>query len=179
MKNFILALRSYIYLTVLLGLLYPAFVTLIGQFTFSKQANGSLVQKDGKIIGSELIAQKFESDRYFWPRPSAVDFNPLPSGGSNLGPTSLSLKEAMVARQAKAGDVAPQSLLFSSASGLDPEIDPKAAAYQIPRIAKARGMPEENLRSIVASITERRQLGFLGEERVNVLRLNLALDEVR
>ena len=178
--NYILpAIKNYLFMTVLLGLLYPIVVTMIGQAAFSKQASGSLIERGGKIIGSELIAQKFEADQYFWPRPSATDFNPLPSGGSNLGPTSAVLKESVSLRQAKLGKDAPQSLLFTSGSGLDPEISPKAALYQIPRIAKARGVPEAILRSIVLIQIQKRQLGFLGEERINVLKLNLALDEIR
>lgn len=166
-------------MTVLLGLLYPVVVTVIGQTAFSKQANGSLIERGGKIIGSELIAQKFENEKYFWPRPSATDYNPLPSGGSNLGPTSASLQELVNSKRAKLGVDAPQSLLFASASGLDPEIDQAAALYQAPRIAKVRGVPEEVVRRIISANIEKRQLGFLGEERVNVLRINLALDEIR
>ena len=161
MNHIIHSLRSYLFLTLILGLVYPMFVTVIGQTLFSKQATGSMIEKNGKIIGSALIAQKFENEKYFWPRPSAVDFNPLPSGGSNLGPTSSALKETVIARQAKVGADAPQSLLFASGSGLDPEIDPEGALYQIPRIAKVRGMPEETIRSIITANTEKRQLGFL------------------
>lgn len=166
-------------MTVLVGLLYPIAVTVVGQAAFPKQANGSLIERDGKVIGSELIAQKFEADRYFWPRPSATDFNPLPSGGSNLGPISAALKESVHLRQAKLGLEAPQSLIFASGSGLDPEIDPRAALYQVPRVAKGRGVPEETIRRIVMRQIQKRQLGFLGEERINVLKLNLAFDEIR
>lgn len=176
MKQYLLALRIYLFMTVICGLLYPLAVTVIGQSAFARQANGSLIERNGKVIGSELIAQKFESDKYFWARPSATDFNPLPSGGSSLGPTSAALKEAFTSRSAKLGLGAPDDLLFASASGLDPHISPKAALFQVPRVAKARGVPEANVRSKVEAAIERRQLGFLGEERVNVLKLNLALD---
>ncbi len=176
MNHILPAIRNYLFLTVVLGLLYPLMITIVGQAAFPKQAGGSLVERNGKVIGSELIAQKFSSDRYFWPRPSAIDFNPLPSGGSNLGPTSSALKEAVRERQAKLGSNVPQALLFASASGLDPDIDPKSAMYQVERIAKVRGMSEEAVRSIVRKNIEGRQIGFLGEERVNVLKLNLSLD---
>lgn len=164
-------------MTFLLGLIYPSLVTLIGQLGFPRLANGSLIEKDGKLVGSDLIAQKFESEKYFWPRPSAVDFNPLPSGGSNLGPTSASLKDAVESRRLKLGSKAPLDLLFTSASGLDPHISPEAAFYQIPRVAKARGVSESELKGQVIRLLERRQFGFLGEDRVNVLKLNLALDK--
>lgn len=177
MKHILPAIRSYLVFTLLLGLLYPLLVTLVGQAAFSKEANGSLIEKDGKIIGSELIAQKFESERYFWSRSSATDYNPLPSGGTNLAPTSGVLKEAVNSRAAKLGRGAPQELLFASGSGLDPHISPETALFQIPRVAKERGMPEDELRSMVNSLVEKRQLGFLGEDRINVLKLNLALDE--
>jgi len=179
MNHILPAVRTYLFMTILLGLLYPVIITVIGQNTFPRQANGSLIERNGKVIGSQLIAQKFENDRYFWPRPSATDYNPLPSGGSNLGPTSAALKEAFSSRQSKLGLDAPKALLFASGSGLDPEIDVASAMFQIPRIARTRGMPEEELRSIISVNIEKRQFRFLGEERLNVLKLNLALDERR
>lgn len=179
MKHLFPSLKMYLWMSVLLGLIYPAVVTLFGQALFPFQANGSFIERKGQVIGSKLIAQKFEGEQYFWSRPSAVDYNPLPSGGSNLGPTSAALKEGWVTRQAKMGPQAPQSLLFASASGLDPELDLEAVNYQILRIAKVRGVPESVIQSKVEALTERRQLGFLGEVRINVLQLNLALDEIR
>jgi K+-transporting ATPase ATPase C chain len=178
MNHLMPAIRTYIVLTLLLGLIYPVAITGLGQALFAKRARGSLIEIEGKVVGSSLIAQKFEMPKYFWPRPSSIDFNPLASGGSNLGPTSQALKDAVQGRQAKLGALpAPQGLLFASASGLDPHIDLDSAIYQIPRIAQARGMPVEEVRSTVLSQLEKRDLGFLGEERVNVLKLNLALDQ--
>lgn len=179
MRTIVSTIRNYLGFTFLLGLFYPYVVTEIGHAVFPRQTSGSFVKNGEQVIGSEWIAQKFESDRYFWPRPSAVDFNPLPSGGSNLGPISQALKEVFQLRKAKAGEKAPQSLLFASGSGLDPEIDPASALFQAPRVAQARGMPLEKVRSMVAAYTKKRQLGFLGEERINVLQLNRALDEAR
>ena len=170
------ALRSYFVLTILLGLLYPLIVMAVGQMLFPHQARGSFIEKNGVVIGSQLIGQKFESPRYFWPRPSAVEYNPLATGGSNLGPTSQALKELVDGRIAKLGPQAPQGLLFASGSGIDPEIDLETAAFQIDRIAQTRGVPSEGIRRIVESQLKKRDLGFLGEERINVLRLNLALD---
>ncbi len=179
MKQILPALRSYLIFTLLCGLIYPVVVTLVGQSAFKNEANGSLIQRDGKVLGSILIAQKFENDRYFWGRPSAIDYNPLPSGGTNLGPTSQALKEAVGSRSRKLGNAAPKDLVYASGSGLDPHVSPEAALYQIPRISKVRGVPSEELRSMVLKLVENRQLGFLGEERINILRLNLALDEKR
>lgn len=179
MTHSLSSVRAYFFLTVLTGLLYPLIVTLVGKTAFPYQAGGSLIESQGRIVGSELIAQKFEAERYFWARPSATDFNPLPSGGSNLGPTSGALKEAVTSRLTRLGAGAPMELGFASASGLDPEISPEGALYQVPRVAKARGVPEEVVRSRVVDAIAGRQLGVFGEERVNVLKLNLALDERR
>ena len=176
MKQIFPALRIYLLLSVLLGLAYPLSMTVIGQIAFHDQANGQLISKDGVVIGSKLIEQKFEKAGHFSGRPSAVDFNPLPSGGSNLGPTSQVLKEVVAAREKALGGHAPQGLLFASGSGLDPEIDLVSALFQIPRVAQARGVPEADVRSIVLANLESRDLGFLGEERINVLKLNLALE---
>lgn len=174
MKTLLIAFRCLLILTILTGAAYPLAVTIFAKTFFPKQASGSLVYgEDGKILGSELLAQGFKSDRYFWSRPSAVDYNPLPSGGSNLGPTSKALKEAWEARR-KLG--AKREMLAASASGLDPEISPESALAQVTRVARARGKPEEDVRNLVTRSVERRQLGFLGEPRVNVLRLNLSLD---
>ncbi len=176
------SIRMYLFWTVLLGLVYPLAMTALASGIFPHQAGGSLLSRGGHMVGSELISQKFESARYFWPRPSAVDFNPLPSGGSNLGPTSGDLKKAFDERSVKErtanpdGGEPPQELLFTSASGLDPHISPAAALYQAKRVASARKL---DLSVVVAQIeraTRGRQWGLFGEPTVNVLTLNLALD---
>jgi potassium-transporting ATPase KdpC subunit len=173
------SLRIYLVLTLLTGILYPLAITGMAQFLFSKRANGSAVKVGGRLVGSELLAQKFESPRYFWPRPSAADFATLPSGASNKGPTSADLKKSINERRAKFGSDAPVDLLTASGSGLDPDISPEGAHSQIRRIATARGIAPEWLEKLVEDAIEPPQLGFLGEPRVNVLRLNLALDDLR
>ena len=175
-------------LTVLTGLVYPLTVTGLAQFLFPHQANGSLIVRDGKIIGSELIGQYFDAPEYFWGRPSAtspVPYNAAASSGSNLGPTNPMLAEAVKARiaaliAADPGNEAPipVELVMASASGLDPHISPASAAYQAGRVARARGLEQAVVRQLITQHTEGRQLGFLGERRVNVLLLNLALDKI-
>jgi potassium-transporting ATPase KdpC subunit len=176
-------------LTVLTGAAYPALVTGIAQALFPYQANGSLIAKDGKAIGSTLIGQPFSDPKYFWSRPSATSpmpYNAGSSSGSNLGPLNPALEEAVNARIAalKESDPAqvapiPVDLVAASASGLDPHISPAAAFWQVPRVARLRGIDEAEVRSLVEQHTEGRQFGVLGEPRVNVLELNLALDAVR
>lgn len=176
MNAFKTALKVFIFMTLLTGVIYPLIITGIAQITMSKAANGSLLVKDNKIIGSKLIAQNTTSDRFFWPRPSAIDYDPLkPSGGSNLGPTSQKLKEAVEQRQQKYGKDAPSDLLYASGSGLDPHISIKAAYYQIPRVAKARSIDEKELKNLIDSHRE----GFLDLGYVNVLLLNQALEELK
>ncbi len=172
--------------TVLTGVLYPLAVTGIAQAVFPRQANGSLIRQHGQVIGSALIGQPFRSPRYFWSRPSATapfPDNSLASGGSNLGPTNPVLLQQVKARIAAlhAADPSqhapiPVDLVTASGSGLDPDISPAAALYQVPRIARLRHLSEQRVRALVARYTTLRQLGFLGEPRVNVLELNLALD---
>jgi K+-transporting ATPase ATPase C chain len=162
----------------LTGILYPLAMTGVAQLVFPKQANGSRIVQNGKLIGSDLLVQKFESPKYFWPRPSSADYATVPSGASNKGPTSADLKKSIDERQAKFGNDAPVDLLTASGSGLDPHISPEAARSQLQRVADARKMSIQQISALVDQVTEQPQFGFLGEPRVNVLRLNLALDEV-
>lgn len=173
-------------LTAITGLLYPALVTGIVQTVFPYQAKGSLIEQGGKRVGSELIGQNFSDPGHFWGRPSATapqPYNAAASSGSNLGPLNPALIDAAKARAAAlhAADPGnrqpiPIELLTASASGLDPHISPAAALWQAPRIARVRKLPEEQVRSLVAQYTEGRDWGFFGQPRVNVLKLNLALD---
>ena len=178
-------LRMTLVMTVLTGLIYPGIVTGLCQMLFPKQANGSLEYKDGKIIGSTLIGQNFSKPEYFQPRPSAAGngYDATASGGSNLGPTSQKLIDRVKASADKfhkdnpgfAGTI-PADLLTASGSGLDPHLSPESADAQVERVAKARGVSPQDIRALVMQFTEGRDLGFLGEPRVNVLRLNEALD---
>lgn len=180
------ALTLFIVLSLITGLLYPLAVTGVAQTAFPHQANGSLIARDGKAVGSELIGQSFTQPGHFWGRPSAtapMPYNAAASGGSNLGPTNPALAEAVKARTEalRAADPGntrpvPVDLVTASASGLDPHISPAAAAYQAPRVARARGLPPMQVQALVQQHTESPWLGWLGEPRVNVLALNLALD---
>ena len=184
--NLFTAVLMTIATTVLLGLVYPLVVTGLAQAVFRDKANGQLIQREGRTIGSAIIGQGFAGPRYFHGRPSAAGsgYDATASGGTNLGPTNKKLIDAVRAAVDAArkdnpggGDV-PIDLVTTSASGFDPDISPDAAMFQVPRVAKARGLDESAVRQLVEGRIERRQLGFLGEPRVNVLRLNLDLDDV-
>jgi K+-transporting ATPase ATPase C chain len=182
-KHFITSILMTIVTTVLLGLVYPFVVTGLAQLIFPRQANGDLITANGKIVGSRLIGQPFSSPGYFRSRPSAAGtgYDAGNSGGSNLGPTNKMLVDRMTGDVQKAqaenpGAPVPMDLVTTSASGLDPHISPEAAAFQVPRVAHERNMSESDVTALVANHTEGRQLGFLGEPRVNVLELNLDLD---
>ena len=180
------ALMMLVILTVLTGLVYPFAITGLAQLLFHHQANGSLIVRDGKLIGSELIGQYFDQPKYFWSRPSATapfPYNAAASSGSNLGPTNPALIEAVKGRVAALRTADPDhdqpvpvDLVTASGSGLDPHISPAAAALQIGRVARARGLEKEVVEKLVRQFTEGRQFALLGEPRVNVLKLNLALD---
>jgi len=182
------ALFSLLLLTGLTGLVYPLVVTGISQVVFPKQANGSLIVKNGVAVGLTLIGQPFDDPKYFWGRPSATSpyaYNATSSSGSNLGPTNEALKKAVADRIAtlKAADPdnsakVPVDLVTASGSGLDPHISPASAEYQVRRVARARKVGEDDVRRLVAEHTEGRQFGVLGESRVNVLELNLALNSL-
>ncbi len=183
------ALVSLVTLTLITGLLYPLVVTGLAQVLFPRQASGSLILKDGKPVGSSLIGQPFDAPKYFWGRPSATapfPYNAAASSGSNLGPTNDALTKAVQARidALKAADPdnplpLPVDLVTASGSGLDPHISPASAAYQVRRVARVRGIEVGVVRQLVSQHTEGRQLGILGEPRVNVLALNLALDTLK
>ena len=186
LRNLVTAALMTVVTTLLLGVAYPLGITAIAQVLFPAQANGQLLERDGKVVGSRLIAQPFSSPGYFRPRPSAAGggYDAASSAGSQLGPTNRTLIEIVAAnvdaaRKENATAPVPIDLVTSSASGLDPHLSPAAAAFQVPRVARARGIPAAEVQALVAAHTEGRQLGVLGEPRVNVLELNLALDAMR
>lgn len=189
MKTLITSLRILLFFTILTGIVYPLFVTGIAKLVFPAKANGSLILKDTKLIGSVLIGQQFDSAIYFSSRPSAISYNPLPSGASNSGPTNLKLKTAFNERKSDFIRVnlldslteIPAEMLFSSASGLDPHISPMAALLQIERIAAARGLSsiqKDMVNKEIKKLTEKPQFLIFGEERINVLNLNIVLDKI-
>jgi K+-transporting ATPase ATPase C chain len=186
-RQAIIALKFLVVMTILTGIIYPLLMTGIAQIGFHTKANGSLIIKDGKIIGSNLIGQKFDSSIYFWSRPSATGYGAVPSGASNYGPTSDTLKKQVIMRRnyfaekndVKDPSVIPLEMIFASASGLDPDISVKAALLQLDRIVRARNLTESqraDLLKIIGELTEKPQLLLLGDKRINVLNLNLALN---
>ncbi|SRR5713101_7102646 len=184
-KNLLTAVLMTIATTVLFGIVYPLVVTALAQLLFPKQANGQLIRRGDQVVGSRLIGQPFTSARYFHPRPSAAGtgYDAANSGGSNLGPTNQKLvdrvKAAVVVAQAENPNLpVPIDLATASGSGLDPDISPAAAYFQVPRVARARAVSEQRLRELVAEHIQPRTIEILGEPRVNVLTLNLALDQV-
>ena len=190
-KLFLQSVRQTLLWAVVTGIIYPLFITLIAQTAFKDQANGSLVARQGKIIGSALLAQQFQGTNYFWPRPSACTYGTGGSGivassGSNLGPTSGQLHTNVMNNTAAfisgnnlpTNTVVPPDMIFASASGLDPHISPEAARLQIARVAVSRGLSEDKVTKLVDRFIEPPQWGFLGQARVNVLLLNVALDEM-
>ena len=189
MKTLLISLKIFLFFTILTGIVYPLFITGIAQLILPAKANGSLIVKDNKIIGSELIGQPFDSLIYFSSRPSAISYNPLPSGGSNYGLTNSKLKIQVEIRkkqfiefnQLDSLTVIPSEMLFASASGLDPHISPQAALLQVERVAKARNFSSDQKRKLMQEIrdlTETPQFSFLGEKRINVLALNLEADKL-
>jgi potassium-transporting ATPase KdpC subunit len=183
------ALRFLLAMTLLTGLIYPLIMTGIAQIAFPSKSNGSLLVKNDTVIGSELIGQEFDSISYFWPRPSAIGYNPVPSGASNYGPTSDTLRKLVEARRDFFGKMnsvkdissVPKEMIFASASGLDPHITPAAALLQTDRIMAARhftAVQKAELLETIKRLTEPPQFLFLGEERINVLILNIALDKI-
>lgn len=184
MNTILQGLRLFAWMTVLTGFLYPLLITVVSYIAFNDKASGSLLTNEGRIVGSKLIAQKFTDNRYFWPRPSAVDYNPLPSGGSNLGPTSGLLKKQFEERasrisQAHGGvdlHAIPAALLFASASGLDPHLSLEAVSFQIDRVAKARNMGsnegKEQIKQLINSLSNRQP------RYINILILNIELDKL-
>lgn len=190
MKTLYISLKIFLFFTVLTGILYPLFVTGMAQLTFPARANGSLIMKNNKLIGSELIGQRFDAPIYFSSRPSAVAYNPLPSGGSNFGLTNAKLKHSVdslksqfiLYNQLNPLSEIPSEMVFASASGLDPHISPKAALMQLDRIVKIRQLDtsqRQRLLESIAGLSESPQYLLFGEQRINVLVLNLKLDEIK
>jgi potassium-transporting ATPase KdpC subunit len=186
----IIAIKFLLVMTILTGVIYPFLMTGLAQLICPARANGSLVMKDGKIAGSVLIGQKFDSIIYFWSRPSAIDYNPIPSGASNLGPTSDKLKKQVAERRrffATNNSIAdsteiPKEMLFASASGLDPHISPQSALLQLKRVVLARNLDEvqiQKVKQLIKNKTHEPQFFLFGEPRINVFELNLALDSIR
>jgi potassium-transporting ATPase KdpC subunit len=190
MKTLLISLKMFLFLTILTGIVYPLFITGIAQIVFPSKANGSLIFKDNQTIGSELIGQQFDSTIYFSSRPSAISYNPLPSGGSNYGLTNTKLKYLVKERKKhfiafnhldSLTDI-PSGMLFASASGLDPHISPESALLQVERVAEARkfkNSQKQELLQLVNTLTEAPQFQCFGEDRINVLRLNIETGKIK
>jgi K+-transporting ATPase ATPase C chain len=190
MKTLIISLKIFLFFTILTGIIYPLFVTAVAQVMFPVKANGSMVVKDNKTVGSALIGQQFDSSIYFSSRPSSISYNPLPSGGSNYGLTNLKLKKLVAERKKHFIDfnhldsltVVPSEMLFASSSGLDPHISPEAALLQVDRIAQSRRFSTKQRGEaikLIKNLTEDPQFHLLGQERINVFLLNLSLDTIK
>jgi K+-transporting ATPase ATPase C chain len=188
-KQTIIALKFLLVMTILTGIIYPLLMTGLAQLTYPSKANGSLIMKEGKIAGSELIGQKFDSSIYFWSRPSASGYNPIPSGGSNYGPTSDTLKKLVATRRILFAETnlmddttaIPNEMVFASGSGLDPHISPDGAMLQVERVSQARHFDDNQKQLLIQTIkelSEKPQFLILGEERINVLKLNLELQKI-
>lgn len=179
MKNTLIAIKSFIIFSILLGLVYPLTITGIAQVVFPQKANGSLIIENGKVIGSSLIGQKFDNPKYIYPRPSAVDYNASGSGASNLGPSSKKLAEQVKERIANLGQKTnlPADMVLTSASGLDPHISLENAKIQAQRVSKIRNISETQINKLIDENTDHELLGIWGQEGVNVLKLNIALDK--
>jgi K+-transporting ATPase ATPase C chain len=190
-KQLITGFKCILLMTVLTGIMYPATITFVNQFLFRAKANGSLIIIKGSIRGSKLIGQKFGNPEYFWPRPSAVGYNSLPSGGSNLSLSNPELKEEIIKREAEFREknglpdslkIIPPDIICSSASGLDPDISPEAAMLQVHRVAVARSLTskqEEQLKEIIVSMSKNQRFSILGEPRINVFLLNLKTENLK
>ncbi|BDD81288.1 potassium-transporting ATPase KdpC subunit [Tsukamurella pulmonis] len=185
-RQLLAGLRMLLVMTVVVGVVFPLVIWGVGQVAFSAQANGSQIEQGGRVVGSELLAQRFDGAQWFHPRPSAGEYDTLASGGSNLGPNSEELVALVAERRAKvaaedgvAPAAVPADAVTASFSGLDPHISPAYARQQVERVARARGLAPERVRALVGAHTEGRQLGYLGEERVNVVKLNVALTEAK
>lgn len=189
-KQIIITIKYFVLITILTGVVYPLFITAVSAVVFPGKASGSMIEKDGKVIGSKLIGQKFTGNKYFWPRPSAINYNPMPSGASNFGPTSATLKKAFDERKnnfvEKNGisdaSIVSNEMFFASGSGVDPHISPESAMLQVKRICRSRGFNNEQKQRVIGlidSLMQYPQFGFLGNSVVNVLLLNLQLDKVK
>ena len=180
----LISIKIILFFTVLTGIIYPLLITGTSQLIFHDKANGSFINKDNLRVGSSLIAQMFTDDRYFWPRPSAIGYNPLPSGGSNLSATSKILKESVenqrfdfiIKNRLPVGTIVPAEMIFASGSGLDPHISIESARLQSGRVAGARGISQQKVLELIEKFKDNRQFGILGEPRINVLLLNMELD---
>lgn len=188
-KNLIISLKLLLYLTIITGVIYPVLMTIISNAVFPSQSSGSMIEEQGKVIGSELIGQSFDNSIYFSPRPSAISYNPAPSSGTNQGPTNAVLKDSVEQRRKRyveinglaEGTHIPEDAIFASASGVDPHISIENALLQLNRIAKLRNFDENKrteLMELINRLIEKPQFGILGEERINVLKLNIQLDKL-